>query len=123
MKIEKCEEGTVTVVALEGVIRLGESARSFSDYLDDLLQEGAPTVLLDFSGINHVDSTGLGELVGYLQRFSEQGRRLALLRPHRRIHNLLKLTKLDEVFAIYDDRAQALADLGLAESPPKSDPR
>jgi anti-anti-sigma factor len=112
MNIEKSEEGSVTVVALEGVIRLGESAQTFSAYLEALLQEGAPAVLLDFSGIDHVDSTGLGELVGYLQRFSEQGRRLALLKPHRRILNLLKLTKLDEVFPIFDDRETALADLG-----------
>ncbi len=112
MKIDRSQEGKVTVVALEGVIRLGESARAFSGYLEELLKEGVPAVLLDFSAIDHVDSTGLGELVGYLQRFTEQGRRLALLRPHRRILNLLKLTKLDEVFAIYDNRDEALADLG-----------
>lgn len=112
MKIERSEEGSITVVALEGVIRLGESARTFSAYLEELLQEETPAVLLDFTGIDHVDSTGLGELVGYLQRFTEQGRRLALLKPHRRILNLLKLTRLDEVFAIYDDREQALSELG-----------
>jgi anti-sigma B factor antagonist len=111
MKIERSQEGNVTVVALEGVIRLGESARAFSNYLDELLNEGVPAVLLDFTAIDHVDSTGLGELVGYLQRFTEQGRRLALLKPHRRILNLLKLTKLDEVFAIYEERAEAVASL------------
>jgi anti-sigma B factor antagonist len=114
MRIERTEEGNVTVVALEGVIRLGESAKAFSTYLEELLQEGAPTVLLDFTAIDHVDSTGLGELVGYLQRFTEQGRRLALLKPHRRILNLLKLTKLDEVFTIYDDLGAALAELRTA---------
>ena len=111
MKIERTQEGSVTVIALEGVIRLGESARAFSSYLEELLKEGVPAVVLDFTAIDHVDSTGLGELVGYLQRFTEQGRRLALLKPHRRILNLLKLTKLDEVFAIFDDRAQALTEL------------
>lgn len=114
MNIERTEEDNVTVVALEGVIRLGESAQAFSAYLEELLEEGAATVLLDFAAIDHVDSTGLGELVGYLQRFSEQGRRLALLKPHRRILNLLKLTKLDEIFAIYEDRESALAELRKA---------
>jgi anti-sigma B factor antagonist len=92
MKIERAQEGSVTVVTIQGVIKLGESARNFSMYLEDLLAEDVPTVLLDLSAIDHVDSTGLGELVGYLQRFSEQGRRLALLNPHQRILNLLKLT-------------------------------
>jgi anti-sigma B factor antagonist len=111
MKIERSEDGNVTIVAIEGVIRLGESARKFSAYLEDLLKEGVPSVLIDLSAIDHVDSTGLGELVGYLQRFTEEGRRLALLNPHRRILNLLKLTKLDEVFPIYQDRADAVKEL------------
>lgn len=109
MKIDRFEEEKVTVVVLQGVIKLGESARQFSSYLQDLLDEGVQSVLVDLSGIDHVDSTGLGELVGYLQRFTEQGRRLALLSPPKRIFNLLKLTRLDEVFPIYDDRGQAVA--------------
>lgn len=111
MKIERSQEGKVTVVTIEGVIKLGESARNFSAYLEDLLNEDLPCVLVDLSNIDHVDSTGLGELVGYLQRFSEQGRRLALLHPHQRILNLLKLTRLDEIFPIFDERAGAIAAL------------
>ncbi len=111
MKIDRSQEQDVTIVALEGVIKLGESAQLFSAYLRDLLEEGIPAVLIDLSKIDHVDSTGLGELVGYLQRFTAQGRRLALLRPHRRIMNLLQLTRLNEVFPIYDDRAKAVEEL------------
>ena len=111
MKIERSEEGSVTVVTIQGVIKLGESARQFSTYLEDLLNEGVRSVLVDLSRIDHVDSTGLGELVGYLQRFTEQGRRLALLNPYTRILNLLKLTRLDEIFPIYDDRDTAIAEL------------
>ena len=114
MKIERTQDGSVTVVAIEGVIKLGESARQFSTYLEGLLDEGVPSVLVDLSRIDYVDSTGLGELVGYLQRFIESGRRLALLRPHKRIVSLLKLTKLDEVFPIFDDHATAVSALGSA---------
>ena len=96
MEIERLEEKGVTVVAVRGVINFGESARQFSSYLADLLDSGVRAVVVDMSGIDHVDSTGLGELVGYLQRFEKEGRRLALLRPHRRILSRLRLTRLDE---------------------------
>lgn len=112
MRIDRSEEGGVIIVSVEGVIKLGESARQFSTYLEELLNEGVPSVLVDLSRIDHVDSTGLGELVGYLQRFTEQGRRLALLQPYTRILNLLKLTRLDEIFPIYDDRTTAVVELG-----------
>ncbi len=111
MKIERSEENGVTVLVLEGVIRLGESALGFSAYLDDLLEEGVPAVLMDLSSIDYMDSTGLGEFVGYLQRFTEQGRRLALLNPQRRIHSLLKLTGLDRIFSVYENRELAIREL------------
>ena len=115
MEIERLEEKGVTVVAVRGVINFGESARQFSSYLADLLDSGVQAVVVDMSGIDHVDSTGLGELVGYLQRFEKEGRRLALLRPHRRILNLLRLTRLDEIFSIFEERDEAVAALQVSD--------
>jgi anti-sigma B factor antagonist len=111
MEIDSSDSDGVTVIAVRGVINFGESARQFSSFLQGLLDSGAPAVLVDMSGIDNVDSTGLGELVGYLQRFEKQGRRLALLRPHRRILSLLRLTRLDEIFPVYEDREAAIAEL------------
>lgn len=111
MKIEKRQQDNVTVVVIEGVIKLGDSARLFSDYLNGLFEGDTGSVLIDMTGIDYVDSTGLGELVGYLQRFERQGRRLALLRPQSRILNLLKLTKLNEVFLIFTIEDEAIEAL------------
>jgi len=111
MDIERVEEGEVTIVVVRGVIKLGESAIAFSSFLGQVLAEGSKPVLVDLEGIDHVDSTGLGELVGYLQRFEEQGRRMAFINPARRLRKLFQLTRLDEVVPIYDDRARAIAEL------------
>lgn len=115
MEIERLEEQGVTVVAVRGVINFGESARQFSSFLGDLLESGEPAVLIDMSGIDNVDSTGLGELVGYLQRFEKEGKRLALFRPHRRILSLLRLTRLDEIFSIFEDRGEAISSLQTSD--------
>jgi len=111
MEISRTDSGGVAVVAVRGVINFGESARQFSSFLKELLDAGTPAVLIDMSGIDSVDSTGLGELVGYLQRFESEGRRLALLRPHRRILSLLRLTRLDQIFPIYESEAEAITSL------------
>jgi anti-sigma B factor antagonist len=111
MDIERVNEGDVTIVIVRGVIKLGESAQTFSKFLQEVLDDGTGMVLVDLEGIDHVDSTGLGELVGYLQRFEEQGRRMAFVNPARRLRRLFKLTRLDEVVPIFDDRARAIAEL------------
>jgi anti-sigma B factor antagonist len=112
MRITSSEQDGVTVLSIEGVIKVGESAQEFTSRLADLLSSGSGPVLLDLSTIDYVDSTGLGELVGHLQRFDEAGRRLALLNPQERILALLRLTRLDEIFQIFSSRDEAIARLG-----------
>jgi anti-sigma B factor antagonist len=111
MEIEQVEDGAVTVIEVRGVIKLGESAQTFSKFLGEVLDRGSNPVVVDLEGIDHVDSTGLGELVGYLQRFEEQGRRLAFVNPARRLRKLFELTRLDQIVPIFDDRTEAVTEL------------
>jgi anti-sigma B factor antagonist len=111
MKIERIDDENVTTLIVRGPIKLGESAKNFSGYLEEVLKEGVETVFVDLENIDLVDSTGLGELVGYLQRFEEEGRRMAFINPAVRLRKLFELTRLDEVMPIYEDRVQAMAAL------------
>ena len=111
MRIEKERDGDVTVLDIQGVIKLGESAREFSGYLEKVLTEEQGPVLINFEGINYMDSTGLGELIGYLQKFEDKQRKMALVKPSHRILALLKITKLDTVFKIFDSREGAMTYL------------
>ncbi len=52
-------------------------------------------VIIDFSKINFIDSTGIGELVGYLGRFRNSKRELILVNPSDRIRKLLQVARLD----------------------------
>lgn len=108
MKIVKSQFDGVTTLDIEGVIKLGESAREFSSYLEKVLNDETGPVMINFEAINYMDSTGLGELIGYLQKFEDRERKMALLKPNHRIQALLKITKLDSVFKIFDDRTDAL---------------
>lgn len=101
----------ITILDIQGVIKLGESAREFSSYLEKVLNEDTGPVMINFESINYMDSTGLGELIGYLQKFEDRQRKMALVKPSHRILALLKITKLDTVFKIFDTRESAMAYL------------
>ncbi len=109
MIVEKRRVGEHTILAVEGVVKLGESAQFLAQTLERILEEGGGHVLLDLEGINYMDSTGIGELVGYLGRFQERKRRLVLVRPSDRIRRLLDVVQLGELFPIYADMEAALA--------------
>ncbi|MCS7183220.1 MAG: STAS domain-containing protein [Thermoanaerobaculum sp.] len=109
MELRRYREGNVTVLEVAGNVKLGESARQLAAEMEQIFQETTGGLLLDVARIDYVDSTGIGELVGYLQKFTQAGRRIALLRPHQRLEALLKLTQLDRIFPIFWERDQALA--------------
>lgn len=113
MKISKERSGDTTIVRLQGVVKLGESAQEFSDFLERVLVDDEGPVLLDFAGIDTLDSTGLGELIGYLQRFEERNRKMAILRPKDRIVALLRLTRLDTLIKIFPSEESALQYLAV----------
>lgn len=113
MIVEKRHLDDHVLLNVEGVIRLGESARFFSETLERVLEEESGHVLVDFSKINHIDSTGIGELVGYLGRFGDRSRKLILINPSDRIRKLLEVARLAELFPIHESTEAALQ----AESP------
>jgi anti-sigma B factor antagonist len=110
MIVEKRSLENATLLRVEGVVRLGESAEFFSRTLERVLEEDEGDVLIDLSRINYIDSTGLGELIGYLGRFGERDRRLALIRPSDVIVKLLRVAQLESQFPTYDSVEAAQAD-------------
>ena len=109
MIVEKRRIGQDTLLVIEGVIKLGESARFFAEALERALAEEGRHVYVDLSKINAIDSTGIGELVGYLGRFADQKRKLVLVNPSERIRRLLRVSQLDQIFPIFDGLDDALA--------------
>jgi anti-sigma B factor antagonist len=109
MIVEKRHLEGFTLLNVEGVIKLGESAQFFAQTLERTLSDDSGHVIIDFSRINFIDSTGIGELVGYLGRFRSFNRDLVLVNPSDRIRKLLRVAKLDMLFPTYDTVDAAMA--------------
>ncbi len=78
-------------------------ARAASDVraaLHAAIDTGDGDVLVDVTGVELVDATGLGVLVGAHRRASQAGRRLVLLGVGQRLQRILRLTRLDRVIAL-----------------------
>jgi anti-sigma B factor antagonist len=108
MEIMQRRQGNVVILDIYGAISMGESKEKFAEVMDELLSQPDTNVLVNFAGINYVDSTGIGELVGYLNKFVESNRQLKILKAHDRVRKLLQITKLDTIFEIFEDEEAGL---------------
>ena len=110
MIVEKRRIEDHVLLRLEGVIKLGESAEFLAQTLERSLAEDEGDVLVDFSRINYIDSTGIGEMVGFLAKFRDAERKLILINPSDRIRRLLQVASLDELFPTYETVEAALEE-------------
>jgi len=113
MNIELIKRDKYDILKIAGSIKIGESKDQFIQSLKQELQTKPECLMIDFSEVNYIDSNGIGELVGYLDKFKEAKAKLVLLGPQTRIRNLLKITRLDQVFPIFLNEDQAIKELNL----------
>ena len=101
------------VVALTGEMDVYTTPQA-KDVMLDLVQKGYYHLIVNLQRTDYMDSTAIGMLVGTLKRVREQGGDLRLVAPSSRIRRLLEITRLVNVFPVFDSEQQA-ADNQLSE--------
>ena len=100
--------GNVVIVDLTGRVTAGESASTFREMMQKLAAAGHKNVLLNLQDISYVDSMGLGEMVDACTTMRKLGGDVKLMNPQKRIANLLEMTHLSTLFAIFAEEQAAL---------------
>jgi len=99
------------VLSLKGEVDVA-NAHQVRDAALKLVSEGVRLLVVDLSGIEYMDSAGLGVLVAIHKRLREQGGSLAVAGPQPRVGRLFEITGLSQVFAVREDAAAALKEVG-----------
>jgi anti-sigma B factor antagonist len=69
-------------------------------------------LILDFTGVQYIDSAGIGSLVGAYVSHQKEGRSLVLVGVTERVLNALKVTRVEQFFRFcktVDEVSQAIA--------------
>jgi len=78
---------------------------------EEAAAQGARRLVLNFGGLEYMNSGGIGMLVTLLVRANRQHKELAAFGLSDHYREIFELTRLDEAITIYDERA-ALIDTG-----------
>ena len=108
LELKERQAGDVTILDMNGSVRMGEGAISLRNSIRGLIEQGKKKILLNLHGVKNIDSSGIGELIANYTTISRDGGQLKLLNLTDKIQNLLVITKLLTVFDSYDNEAEAL---------------
>ncbi len=99
---------TASVIEIHGDVT-SASEEALMEAYTTATEGGASAVLLDFSGLEYMNSGGIGLLVTLLVRANRLKQRLLACGLNDHYRQIFELTRLDEAISIYDDEAAALA--------------
>lgn len=98
----------VTIVTVQDQLVV-TNRQEFKQMVLDAMEQGARTVVVDFTDASYIDSSGLGALVSLSRRLRDAGGDLRLVGLSDELRTLFELTRLDALFPLFATRADAVA--------------
>jgi anti-sigma B factor antagonist len=101
-------DGSASVIDIRGEVTAA-SESALMDAYARATTSGARLILLNFEGLEYMNSSGIGLLVTLLIRANRQGQKIAAFGLSDHYKDIFELTRLDEAIHIFETEQQALA--------------
>jgi anti-sigma B factor antagonist len=97
---ERQVDPDIVLVELAGKLALGRESQQFEALIENLVKRGAQRVVVDMSGVDYIDSAGLGMVALAAGRMREAGGKLAVVAGEGRVLQLLTLTQINTIVTV-----------------------
>lgn len=121
-KQEKLGDGSLIIITkILGAID-GTTVRQFEDKLIGFFNQGVKNLILIFSDVKYINSTGMGLLVKLADKFQEGGGDIKLVGVPEKVIALFDMLGLLSLFKIYETEEDAIESIGSGGGKPPAPP-
>ena len=106
MEITSIEISRSVVVRPEEDLRL-ETVEDAVATFEEVLKRDIDSVIVDFSVVDHIDSSGVGCLIRILRMAQSAGKRLLITALRPQVRRVFRFSNLYKVFEVYQKRTDA----------------
>lgn len=100
----------VEIIDLKGEVDL-YSSPMLRERFSFLIKAKRPAILVDMKDVTYIDSSGLATLIEAMQKMSRYGGKLCLSGLKAHIRDIFEVSRLENVFVIFGQAAEALEHL------------
>lgn len=111
MNISKEQRADAIIIHLDGDVMGGPEAVQLNDEINQMLDSGNLKAVIDLTAVNRMNSSGLGILINALSTYKQNGGDLKLAGANAAIRNIMKITRLNQLFENYETVDEAVASL------------
>lgn len=102
MDIQVDSRGKQRIVRIEGKVTF-ESCPVFQNHLEAIMDEGVDEVVIDFSNVPFIDSSGIGEILRLFKHMREVGGEVVLMNPNRKLRDLFDIYRFGQFMKICEE--------------------
>jgi len=109
LEIKVTKYGEIEAVELSGPLVLGLPVNNLRQKIDNLAAHGANQLVFNLTGVNRMDSSGIGLLVMIMSSTKEAGGALKLVNPSKQVTQTLKMCNLLPLFEVFSEEQEAIS--------------
>jgi len=111
LRVRTQVSGNAFILHCEGRIVFGDEGAALRERVGSLLS-GTPKIVVNLGAVEHIDSGGIGTLVGLFVSARNRGGDLKLVSPNQHVTDVLRRTNLHTIFTRYGSDGEAVAAFG-----------
>lgn len=105
-------EPDIIVVELSGTLALGAESQRIESLVEELIKKGSRRIVVDMSGVEHIDSAGIGMVALAAGRMREAGGKLAVVAASEgRVRQLLTQTQMNTIVTVCASADEAVGSV------------
>ena len=98
--VERKVEPNITVIEVSGRLALGRESQRIETLVDELAKQSGARVVMDLTGVDYIDSAGIGMLALVAGKLKEAGGKMAIVAAEGRVLQMLNLTQLNTIVKV-----------------------
>ncbi len=110
MLLTHTQSDAIDIVELSGRLVMADAPEA-RQQLKTIIEAGHGKLILDLAGVSFMDSSGLSVLISAYKAVRAKGGDMVLLSLTPTVQSLIELTRLQQVFEIFTEKAAAIARL------------
>ena len=97
----------MVIVDLSGEVDFYNSSKVREKFIN-LVKQKRKAILINLGEVRYIDSSGLATLIELMQKLNGYGGKLKLTGLNQSVRNIFEVSKLIDVFSIYEEEEEAL---------------
>ena len=116
IKTRTIQSGKIAIIEVKGSLVGDGDTDELREAVADFIEQGNKCLIINLQKANYLNSSGIGAIIAAHTSYAKNGGEVRLSGISKNVHNLFVVTKLIDVFDVYDDLDEAVESFVKAKS-------